>query len=176
MAVIMSVKPEPDLIQNWQQAIDGWDLAPPEEHRQGTESVVLLNGKSTDFVDVHDGPAIYIGRENSHYDLERSPLANPYPVSEHARKDSLLKYTDTLIEAVQESEEMQDAVLDLYGKPIACWCLPKLCHGHVISLYLVYRLHAGMDPQAAGDQIRKRIQNEIDRRIRKGIADPADYY
>ena len=176
MAVIMSATPESDLIQNWKHRIDGWDLAASEEHRQETESVVLLNGKPTGFQDVKDGPAIYIGRENSHYAMKRSQLANPHPVSEHARKDSLLKYTDTLIEAVQKDEGFQDAVLSCYGKPIACWCLPKLCHGHVISLYLVYRLHAGMDPEAAGDQIRSRIQKRIDHLLSNGEANPADYY
>lgn len=172
----MSAEPDPDLIQNWQQAIDGWDLAASGDHIQVTESVVILNGKPTGFQDVKEGPAVYVGRENSHYDLERSPLANPYPVSDHARKDSLLKYTETLIEAVQEDESMQDSVLDLYGKPIACWCLPKLCHAHVISLYLVYRLHAGMDPKVAGEHIQKRIQNRIDHLITNGEANPADYY
>jgi len=147
----MSAEPDPDTIHNWQQGIDSWNLATSEQHRQVTESVVILNGKPTGFQDVKDGPAIYIGRENAHYELDRSPLANPYPVSDHARKDSLLKYTDTLIEAVQEDEGIQDTVLSCYGKPIACWCLPKLCHGHVISLYLVYRLHAGMDPIDCGD-------------------------
>jgi len=176
MAIIMSAEPDPDLIQNWQQATDTWDLAASEEHRQVTESVVILNGKPTGFQDVKDGPAIYVGRGNAHYDLDRSPLANPHPVSEHARKDSLLKYADTLIEAVQESEEMQDAVLNCYGKPIACWCLPNLCHAHVISLYLVYRLHAGMDPIEAGEHIQKRIQDRIDHLITNGEANPADYY
>lgn len=174
--MIMAGTPDPDLIQNWKPAIEGWDLAAEPEHIQETESVVLVNGKPTGFQDVKEGPAIYIGRENSHYDLDRSLLANPYPVSEYSRKDSLLNYTDTLIEGVQEDEGIQDAVMDLYGKPIACWCLPKLCHGHVISLYLVYRLHAGMDPQVAGDQIRKRIQDRIDRLIERGEANPADYY
>jgi len=177
MAVItMATKPDPDLIQNWQQATDHWDLKASGEHIQETESVVILNGKPTGFEDVHDGPAIYVGRKNAHYDLDKSILSNPYPVSDHARKDSLLKYTDTLIEAVQADDTMQDMVLDLYGKPIACWCLPKLCHGHVISLYLAYRLHAGMDPQMAGEQIQKQIQNRIDSLITSGEADPADYY
>lgn len=174
--MIMAGKPDPDLIQNWKHHIEGWDLAAEPEHIQETETVVLLNGKPTGFQDVKEGPAIYIGRKNAHYGLEPHLLRNPFPVSEHARKDSLLKYTDVLIEAVQESEEYQDAVMDLYGKPLACWCLPKLCHGHVISLYLAYRLHAGMDPQVAGDQIRKRIQDRIDRLIKRGKANPADYY
>jgi hypothetical protein len=172
----MSTQPDPDLIQNWKPAIEGWDLAAEPEHIQETEAVVLLNGKPTGFQDVKEGPAIYIGRENEHYGLEQSLLANPYPVSEYSRKDSLLQFTDTLIDAVQEDEGIQDEVLSCYGKPLACWCLPKLCHGHVISLYLVYRLHAGMDPQAAGQQIKKRINTRIDHLISNGEANPADYY
>lgn len=176
MVVMMSTNPDPDLIQNWQHRIEGWDLDASEEHRQETKSLVLLNGKPTRFQDVKEGPAVYIGRENAHYGLEKSLLSNPYPVSEYARKDSLMQFTETLVDAVEESEEMQDAVLNLYGKPVACWCLPKLCHGHVLSLYLVYRLHAGMDPKQAGEQIQKRIQNRIDYLIKNGEANPADYY
>jgi hypothetical protein len=172
----MVQEPSSEIIRDWKHRIENWDLAASEEHRQVTESVLLLNGKPTGFQDVKEGPAVYVGRENAHYGLERSPLANPYPVSEYPRKDSLLKYTDTLIEAVQEDEQMQDAVLNLYGKPVACWCLPKLCHGHVLSLYLVYRLHAGMDPKVAGEQITRTIQNRIDSLIEKGEANPADYY
>lgn len=169
-------EPDPDLIQNWKHRIDEWDLAASGKNVQVTESIVLLNGQPTGFEDVHDGPATYIGRSNEHYDMDRSPLSNPYPVSENPRKDALLKYTETLIDGVENNEQMQDAVLDLYGKPVACWCLPKLCHGHVISLYLVYRLHAGMDPREAGDHIRSRIQKRIDHMITNGEANPADYY
>jgi len=176
MVVMMSAAIDPDLVNDWKHRIDSWDLEASGEHIEETETVVLLNGKPTEFVDVHEGPATYVGRENAHYDLDKSILSNPYPVSDHARKDSLLKYTDTLIEAVQEDEEMQDAVLNLYGKPIACWCLPKLCHGHVISLYLAYRLHAGMDPPTAGEHIQKRIQDRIDHLLKNGEANPADYY
>lgn len=174
--ITMVSHPPDDLIRDWKHRIEGWDLDAAGDHIQETETVVILNGKPTGFSDVHDGPAVYVGRENSHYDLDRSRLANPYPVSDHARKDSLLKYTDTLIEAVQEDPDMQEAVLDLYGKPIACWCLPKLCHAHVISLYLAYRLHAGMDPETAGSQIQRTIQNRIDTLITSGEANPADYY
>jgi len=168
--------PDPDLVQNWKHRIDGWDLEASGEHIEEKEAVVLVNGKPTEFRDVKDGPAIYIGRENAHYGLDRHPMANPAPVSEYGRKDSLLEFTDVLVGAVEESEEMQDAVMSLYGQPLACWCLPKLCHGHVLNLYLVYRLHAGMDPREAGDHITKRIQSEIDRRIANGTANPADYY
>lgn len=172
----MSTTPHQDRVKNWKGDIEGWGLEADGDHRLITATVVLLNGKPTGFADVKDGPAIYIGRENAHYGLEESPLANPYPVSEYARKDSLLQFTESLIEAVRESGDMQDTVMGLYGKPLACWCLPKLCHGHVISLYLSYRLHAGMDPQEAGDHIKKRINDRIDTLITSGKANPADYY
>lgn len=168
-------QPEPPL-QDWKDRIPDWDLAASEEHTEETESVLLINGKASGFQDVKEGPAVYIGRENDHYGLDRSPLANPYPVAEYSRKDSLLQYADLLIDAVEESKEMRAAVRSCYGKPLACWCIPKLCHGHVISLYLVYTLHAGMDPAEAGDHIKRRLQNSIDTMISHGEANPAEYY
>ncbi len=35
-----------------------------------------------------------------------------------------------------KDESFRDKVLELKGKRLGCWCVPDLCHGHVILEYL----------------------------------------
>lgn len=55
---------------------------------------------------------------------------NPYVVNVHGnREECVAKYREYLM----GNEEMQErAKIELAGKNLACWCAPKLCHGHVL--------------------------------------------
>lgn len=170
------VAPKPELGRDWQERIDIEDLAASGEHIDVKQCCIVLNGKPTGFTDVKEGPAVYVGRENAHYDLQRSKLANPHPVAEHGRLDSLLKYVETLIHAIEEDDGIEDRVRELYGQPIACWCRPKLCHADVLALYLAYRYDAGLDPRKIEQVLKRRIQNRVDHLLKNGEANPADYY
>lgn len=159
----------------WERQIPQWDLEADESDVVRKEAIVLVNGKPSEFTDVHDGPAIYIGRSNEHYDLSESDLANPYSVKEHGRLESCLKYTDHLIDTVQEDRKFREEVFRCHGRPLACWCSPDLCHGDVIGLFLVYRLHMGWDLDRIRTEIKKRLNGHVDHLIQQGKADPANY-
>lgn len=159
----------------WERKIPQWDLAADDADVVRKESVVLVNGKPNGFADVHDGPAIYIGRSNAHYNLTESILSNPYNVQEHGRLDACLKYTDHLVEQVQENQMFRKHVFQCHGRPLACWCSPELCHGDVIGLFLVYRLHLGWDLERTRSEIKQRLNRHVDFLIRKGKVDPSSY-
>lgn len=55
---------------------------------------------------------------------------NPYVINVHGnREECVEKYRMDIM----EDEEMQENVkMELTGKTLACWCAPKLCHGHVL--------------------------------------------
>lgn len=43
--------------------------------------------------------------------------------------------------------EFRQALEDLRGRVLGCWCVPKLCHGHVI----LYYLDQGEPPESVDD-------------------------
>lgn len=161
--------------ERWESKIPEWDLEAQPNHIQEKQAIVLVNGKPTEFVDVEDNPAIYIGRSNEHYDLSESDLHNPYSVDDHGRLEACLKYVDHLIEQVQEDQRFRERLWTLHGRPVACWCVPDLCHGDVIGLFLAYRLHTDWGLQRIGDEIKNRMQNHVQRGIERGNLDPSKY-
>lgn len=82
-----------------------------------------------------DGEYLYIGRENNQLGLERSPLANPFPVGKHmTRKQAVKRYRRWLHNKIlQENQEILRYLLFMPDDiNLVCYCAPKTCHGHVI--------------------------------------------
>lgn len=68
---------------------------------------------------------IYIGRPTI--------WGNPFILkSETERVNCVKKYRDWLF-APEQAELLAKAKIELKGKVLACWCSPKLCHGHVLA-------------------------------------------
>jgi len=169
----------PENVERWQRSLPAWEmvLSADSEHVRTTETCLLVNGKPTDFEDVHAGRAIYIGRSNENYDLSESDLANPFTVDEHGRLGACLNYTEHLMERIEEDPRFHEQVMRCYGRPLACWCIPELCHGNVIALYLGYRIHIGWeDPERISDQIQRTLESHVESLIQKGEANPAKYH
>jgi len=90
----------------------------------------------------------YIGRAAPGW--AGSPLANPFRiVQEHERPKAMWKYKkhlDTLLSNIESDASKEMArieMLVLHGADevrLACWCVPKPCHGHVIRGILLKRL------------------------------------
>lgn len=73
--------------------------------------------------------AIYIGRRMP--DRQGSPWANPHKLttdSPEARRAALRAYLGTIY-----ASGLFYRVAELRGKPLACWCFPKLCHGDLLA-------------------------------------------
>jgi hypothetical protein len=67
---------------------------------------------------------VYIGRP--------SKWGNPYIVGKDGtRKEVIAKYEKHLL----QHPELMNALHELKGKRIACWCKPMACHGDVLAKY-----------------------------------------
>jgi len=102
-------------------------------------TIEIINGKTDGFI---GEDKIYIGRKNSRYGVEASPLANVFSIkSEKQRDSSIENYTGYLFQQYASGqgpvyeELMRLATLHKQGVYIklACWCAPKACHGDVIK-------------------------------------------
>lgn len=72
-----------------------------------------------------------------------SPFGNPHTLGfcklcnrTHDRIDCLKEYKIYFYKRLLTDETFRDKVLSLKGKVLGCWCVPLLCHGHVIIEYL----------------------------------------
>ena len=99
----------------------------------------VINGKKDGFI---GEDIIYIGRYNSSYGLDPSPLANRYRTKQYGSlKIVLEKYKQWIFsvyackEGPAYEELMRLVELHRQGKDIklACWCKPKACHGDIIK-------------------------------------------
>lgn len=88
-------------------------------------------------VDEYD---VYIGRAHggdAHMNNtpvgQRGWLGNPYKMGEDGdRLEVIEKFEQDFHDRLEEDEEFREAVKNLAGKTLACWCAPKACHGSVI--------------------------------------------
>lgn len=65
-------------------------------------------------------------------------FGNPYKMEKQTQQERervVNKYIIWFKEKLEEPEFKQ-GVQSLKNETIACWCVPKLCHGHVILYYL----------------------------------------
>jgi hypothetical protein len=92
-----------------------------------------------------DGVQIYIGRKNARKGFDRSPLANPFPLSKYGRKESIAKYRIWLWGKIQADDKSVKDELDRIwracyetGVNLRCYCHPKPCHGDIIVRCLAY--------------------------------------
>lgn len=88
---------------------------------------------------------IYIGRGNygdAHFlntePRKRGWLGNPFPVDEHGRVQCVERFRTEFEAALEEDDELRDAVASLRGKTLGCWCQRldddgPLCHGEIIA-------------------------------------------
>ncbi len=78
---------------------------------------------------------VYIGRP--------SKWGNPYSIGRHGtRQEVVNKY----YAYIKNKPELLEALPELEGKILGCWCAPKLCHGHIlIDLVNMRILKGGTD-------------------------------
>ena len=67
-------------------------------------------------------------------------FGNPFRLEEdggdYTREESVKAYRDWFIEKIESDDEFREAVEELRGETLGCWCKPKACHGDVILTYL----------------------------------------
>ncbi|WP_433632638.1 DUF4326 domain-containing protein [Halomicrococcus sp. NG-SE-24] len=97
----------------------------------------LVNQRNTDEYDIDIGRAN--GGESHLLNTDVGDdgwLGNPYKTSDgYSREEAVEKYREAFQNRFDD-DEFRDAVEELRGKTLACWCTPKACHGDVILEYL----------------------------------------
>jgi hypothetical protein len=84
----------------------------------------------------------YIGRPRGGVDPRRvTPgdygfLGNPFPLGKDNRDESIAKFKEYFLDRLDKDNSFREAVLSLKNKTLACFCVPKSCHGHVIAEWL----------------------------------------
>jgi len=97
--------------------------------------ISLINIKNT------NDYTLYIGRENSFYNLERSKWANPFLLKEDTVENRKI-IAEQYKEYVLNNKDLMSSLHELENQTLACFCFPKLCHGNVlIQLYYENRLN-----------------------------------
>eukprot|EP00301_Raphidiophrys_heterophryoidea_P016053 c2520_g1_i1.p1 GENE.c2520_g1_i1~~c2520_g1_i1.p1 ORF type:complete len:158 (+),score=30.56 c2520_g1_i1:37-474(+) len=77
---------------------------------------------------------VYIGRPSPRIPSrpEDCIWGNPFKmVTETDRRKVCEQYKDWLLKP--EQAHLVEKAKDLKGKVLACWCSPKMCHGHIIA-------------------------------------------
>ncbi len=85
--------------------------------------------------------AVHIGRHNRFPPIKASPFLNPWPCDpndDQERAAVVAKFGRWLFEdadliAEKGKPPSLEDVRTLAGKPLVCWCVPKLCHGHILA-------------------------------------------
>ena len=69
---------------------------------------------------------VYIGRP--------SIFSNPFKIGPDGGREMVIeKFKVYFLDKIEKDENFRQAVLQLRGKRLGCFCAPELCHGNVIA-------------------------------------------
>jgi hypothetical protein len=88
--------------------------------------------------------AVYIGRRNARYRLPASKWGNPFSVRREADREAVIAAYEKWL---RSQRDLMEALDELRGRDLVCWCAPLPCHGDVL-LRLAARV--GWRPTAGG--------------------------
>jgi len=73
---------------------------------------------------------VYIGRANRWLNLDGSKWQNPFVMkNEGVREEVLKQYEDY----IRQRPHLLNALKELDGKVLGCYCAPKKCHGDILK-------------------------------------------
>lgn len=80
--------------------------------------------------------------------IDRSTrFGNPFKMEqdggEYTREGCIEAYREWFCDKIRNDPEFRQDVEDLRGATLACWCVPKPCHGDVILEYLRGEMDVG---------------------------------
>lgn len=73
--------------------------------------------------------AVYIGRRNARYRLAASKWANPFSIKQETDREAVIA---TYERWLRQQPRLMDALPELRGLDVVCWCAPLPCHGDVL--------------------------------------------
>ena len=73
--------------------------------------------------------AVYIGRQNARYRLPASKWANPFSIKQEADREAVISAYERWLRL---QRHLIDALRELEGCDLVCWCAPLPCHGDML--------------------------------------------
>lgn len=93
---------------------------------------------------MHDPSNVYIARagivfvDKERFPKQSSPFANPYKVNKDGTREEVIeKYRAYILDKLNKDPTLVEALKELKGKNLGCWCAPEPCHGHVLLDILI---------------------------------------
>ena len=76
---------------------------------------------------------LYIGRNMNHHvaGAHGSKWGNPYKFDK-TNKNSIKKCLERYEDHIRRNPDLFNAVMELEGKELGCWCKPSPCHGDIL--------------------------------------------
>lgn len=74
---------------------------------------------------------IYIGRPSKWGNPFSHKAGTKAEFQVATREEAVKRYEEYLL----NSPELLDALPELFGKVLGCWCAPQLCHGHILAFF-----------------------------------------
>ena len=116
-------------------------VSPPTENHEVYSHVIipscvsirkpaLINRGFRNFNDWDSNQSnLYIGRDN-HYvpGVIGSKWQNPFQVKKYGLEQCLILYE----KRIRDDPDLMDAIPELNGKELGCWCKPSACHGDIL--------------------------------------------
>ena len=77
----------------------------------------------------NDTNNMYIGRNMSYYveGTNKSKWHNPYSAKKYGREECLVMFENYI-----KNSPLINALEELRGKNLGCWCKPEKCHGDIL--------------------------------------------
>ena len=101
------------------------EWASPHHYRGGVV-VLARNGCDT-----------FVGRRRRGRKADDGRWGNPFKITKNrSRAAAVMAYERHLLVQLGKKQISATQLADLYGDRLGCYCVPELCHGHVILLYV----------------------------------------
>jgi hypothetical protein len=74
-----------------------------------------------------------VNLKEDHYDVRidrKTKWGNPFVVGRDGTREECIQQFEHWI---VEQKYLMDALSELKGKRLGCWCSPQACHGHVLA-------------------------------------------
>lgn len=105
--------------------------------------MTIRSDRPTTVVNIKDEDHdIYIGRAVPRAGLPKSMFANPFKIKKADRHTPavdraavIVLYEGWLRREIREGRITREALFDLKGAVLGCWCKPEPCHGDILALY-----------------------------------------
>lgn len=85
---------------------------------------------SQEWAETPEDQRVYIGRANRKYGFKQSKWANHFKIMRHGTRSEVVQKYGAW---VMQVKYLREAIGELRGKVLGCWCKPRECHGDFLA-------------------------------------------